>query len=647
MRTTIKSLLMFICALTGAAVLGQDVSEQRYQEGLKIAGAVIKANPQALRPDVLSKTRQLLAEQFPALGKTPAVPVITEMDSLRDYDRRFAELLEARHPVLTEAQLERKAAEKYPLYKRGDQVTVYYVRGTQIETWKGRIVAIDDDRVVVGSRKISFNSMEPVEGNDVELLKYQPDENRQARNRYIAQLKQENNAARQDFRLNQHKNVEKELLAQDARRNEENGYTRYRQQWLTPDAFAELVVEAALASQEDARFAALNDRLKDRRALLDNQQQSIDLRLTRELPGRLETPDSIRSQQLEEKRHRDQLARAEQARRQELERLRAEKQAKQQAALAAEEAKKAAAEAARLAKIKAAEEAKAAAEAKAAEEAALAAAEEAAAAEARAKAAEEKRRREMEEEAAAQAPKTIAGLPLPAVVGGGAAIILIAIIVTIILYMRQKKAKDNDPFSKFFEGKGKLQKDFWDQAAADPEHFKYVAYMFPSIEEANKALAHLSYMKPGPGGDLRCSRQLNYGVYPHLNGAVCFVGGVKFSYALWREASAVLPELTNAQYFKVSTEPIVQLDIPDLDKLSQDKHVHIESLGTEDVAGDNGEFIRLYKYRADSRQQAEDFLENFNIHEVGILVHVETPDGILGKDENGVFTLEDSVLENN
>ena len=40
-----------------------------------------------------------------------------------------------------------------------------------------------------------------------------------------------------------------------------------------------------------------------------------------------------------------------------------------------------------------------------------------------------------------------------------------------------------------------------------------------------------------------------------------------------------------------------------------------------------------------------DFLENFNIQEAGIVVHIETPDGILGKDENGVFTLDNVAHE--
>ena len=32
------------------------------------------------------------------------------------------------------------------------------------------------------------------------------------------------------------------------------------------------------------------------------------------------------------------------------------------------------------------------------------------------------------------------------------------------------------------------------------------------------------------------------------------------------------------------------------------------------------------------------FLENFQVNEEGIVVQVETPDGVFGKDENGIYT---------
>ena len=123
--------------------------------------------------------------------------------------------------------------------------------------------------------------------------------------------------------------------------------------------------------------------------------------------------------------------------------------------------------------------------------------------------------------------------------------VFLVFVIAIVGIMVWHKTQKKDPFKKYFEGKGQLQKDFWAAAAADPDNFKYVAYMFPDLKEATAALGKLSYFNIGPGGDLKCVRDLRYGAYPHLDGAVCFVGGTKFTYALWKEASIVLPELPN------------------------------------------------------------------------------------------------------
>ena len=176
-------------------------------------------------------------------------------------------------------------------------------------------------------------------------------------------------------------------------------------------------------------------------------------------------------------------------------------------------------------------------------------------------------------------------------------------------------------------------------AEADPEHFKYVAYMFPDLKEANSALQKLSYIRSSPNGDLRSTRDILFGAYPHLEGAVCFVGGINLHYALWREASAVLPELPNAVYFKVSTEPNVQLEIPDINDLA-DKDIHVENLGVQELAGEGGEFTRCYRYRTNTKKAALAFLESFVVNEEGIIIHVETDEGIWGKDENGVFEVQ-------
>ena len=640
------AICLALSLMSGMMLLAETVSEQRIAYGSALAEKLIRKDPKASVEDIRQNLQKGMGSRFPQLASEPKAPLITEVESLRDYGAKFKAVLDEKCPVFSDAQLEALAAVKYPLYKRGDIVTVYYVKGNQIDSWKGRISAIEENRVVMGSRRIAFRDMEPVKGNDVELLKFIPEENRRVRNEYKAQIRKKMEDERNDFKMNKHKEVEESILEADRKRNEENGYTLVDKNWMTPSELSMALIETAMESIEEKRYAALNEKMAPRRQVVNSQVQAISLRFAHDLPGRMENPMQLKQKEEEERQRREAVARAEQQQRENAARAaEAERQR-----LAAEKAKKEAEEK-RLAEEKARKEAEkkrlAEEKAKKEEEEARLAEEARQAEEARKKAAAEAEEARLAAERAAAEEsflqKEVAGIPMPIIMVIAGLIIIGCIVMTIVLYRKHKQEEDS--FAKFFEGKGKLQKDFWSQAEADPDHFKYVAYMFPDLESATKALARLSYMRSDSGGNLRCSRQLNYGVYPHLNGAVCFVGGVKFSYALWREASAVLPELPGAQYFKVSTEPIVQLDIPDLSKLSEDKHIHIESLGVEDVEGENGEFNRLYKYRADTKEQAMDFLENFNIQEAGIVVHIETPEGILGKDENGVFTLDNVAHE--
>ena len=612
--------------LTGVCLMGETLSEQRLALGHGEAVKLLEGSVGVTRATVLDAVRRVLVKRFPELGRRPSAALITEVDSLRDYERKFEAILEERHPELDDAALRRVEERRYPLYHVGDQVTLYHVRGNKVERVSGRIVTIEDGMVMVGAQRVFVSDMERVQDNGAEVLKFRPEETRQARERYVAMLREQNLRDRETFRRTQHSAVERELLARDRARNERNGYTLVERRWLVPEELFGAIVTAAANEVSERRYEALNATMVHRREPLDAQLSTLDLRYGHEKPGQLENPALKRIREEEERRDRAIHERAEQLRAAELrereEKARRAAEEHEKLRLAAEKAKREAAEAKRLAAEKERER-QAAEERLVAEE------------KSRLAEAEAKRRAEAEaERLAMERSHLIFGvLPLPLALGMGMALVVIVGVVVVIYRRRQEK----DRFSKFFEGKGKLQKDCWSQASADPEHFKYVAYMFPSLDEATKALGHLTYIKPGPGGDLRCTRDLQYGVYPHLDGAVCFIGGTKFSYALWREASAVLPELPHAQYFKVSTEPEVQLVIPNLSQMK----MQVESLGVEDVQNESGEFLRLYKYRAASREEAEKFLDQFDINEVGISVHVETPDGILGKDENGVFTLED------
>jgi hypothetical protein len=228
----------------------------------------------------------------------------------------------------------------------------------------------------------------------------------------------------------------------------------------------------------------------------------------------------------------------------------------------------------------------------------------------------------------------------PADEGGGLPALFIVIIALFVLgtlggavfALTRRRARDP---RKFFEGQGRLQRNFWALADADPEHFKYVAYRFPTMDEARGALLQLSFISEGPDNQLRCSRELEFGFYPHQDRWVSFVGGTDMHYALWREASAVLPELPQAEYFRVSTAPEVKLEVPDIGQLLRDEALKIEHV--ENREGEGDDFSQYYVYRAPDKQSALEFLKRANVSEAGVHVVVQTPDGTWGKDENGIY----------
>jgi len=247
------------------------------------------------------------------------------------------------------------------------------------------------------------------------------------------------------------------------------------------------------------------------------------------------------------------------------------------------------------------------------------------------------------EASAGTGPSTPVPAPVelaPAPDEGGLPWVLIVVLAIFVLgsaggvafaFMRQRA---RDPH-KFFESHGRLERNFWALAEADPAHFKYVAYRFPTMEEARGALLHLSFISEGPDGQLKCSRELEFGFYSHQGKWVSFVGGADMHYALWREASAILPELPQAEYFRVSTAPEVQLEVPDIEQLLRDEALNIEHVGNREGEGDD--YSQYYVYRASDKRSALEFLKRANVSEAGVHVVVETPEGTWGKDENGIY----------
>jgi hypothetical protein len=188
---------------------------------------------------------------------------------------------------------------------------------------------------------------------------------------------------------------------------------------------------------------------------------------------------------------------------------------------------------------------------------------------------------------------------------------------------------------KFFDKGGKVANDFWSRAEGDPQAFKYVAYRFPEGRAAQDALASLSFLVQQPGGALKCRVPLYFGVYPHQDKYVCFLGGKELGYAMWREATATFPELPDAEYFRVSDAPAVFLEIPDLEELMREASVEISHV--EDREGTGTDYAQYRIYQAADEAGALEFLQRVSVDSEGVHVVVRTPEGTWGKDINGVY----------
>ncbi len=204
-----------------------------------------------------------------------------------------------------------------------------------------------------------------------------------------------------------------------------------------------------------------------------------------------------------------------------------------------------------------------------------------------------------------------------------------------IVAWRRRAAGPANELKKFFQGRGKVQRTFWQMAEEKPDTFKYVAYRYNTGEEARQALLQLSYVSERVGGELVCRHDIYFGFGPHQEKFVTFVGGEKLNYALWREASAVLPEFPGAEYFRVSTAPEVNVEIPNLDSLLADPKLKIEHV--ENREGEGTDYSHYYVYHTAAKENAMEFLKHASVQEAGVHVVVLTQEGVFGKDENGIY----------
>ena len=581
--------------LVDAITPGQ-LSRKREEDAVNLAFEYLQKNGKnGSDENVVAAIKPAFLKANPDVKETPKAALLSAKDCSDAADKSIKKAAEEKYPLKTDEQLDEEAKEKYPLYKVGDHVTVFYCKNPQVPSEvKGVYYGTVSGYVRVGSSRVRIEDMRRIKDYEAEVLKYDKDATEVKRKAYKQRQQRINLREHENFIKENSNSIVQAEIASFAAKNEQNGYTCIDDEWLPLGKFLAAAVGKArvkLANYEAVQQQKLVD---EQLGLVNDQAGTMNMHWTIVPPAARLNPSAIlKEMELNKKKKEEAEARRV-----------AEEKARVEAAAAAE---------------KEAEEKRSAAEA------AKAAAAAAAAASANDNSEEEEIRRQ--EEASRKQMNMM-------IIAACVALLVLVAVVLIVLKIRANREKTR--FKRFFEGKGKLQKDFWDMANADPEHFKYVAYMFPNLKDASKALTRLSYIQAMPNGELKSTRDIMFGVYPHQDGAVAFLGGTKFHYALWREASAVLPELEGASYFKVSEEPEVMLDIPDIKSIGADGE--IESLGVEDATDAEGSFTRCYKYRIHSRETAMAFLENFQINEEGIVVQVETDDGVLGKDENGIFT---------
>lgn len=516
-------------------------------------------------------------------------PVVRESESERAAHDELNAALDKAYPALTPQQLRRKAEEARPLYKRGDMVRIRYrfnPKSSRVATGIFREVKAGYIMINTGDR-VRMGDMEGIPGNDGpegELAKYDVQLNRKYRQEWMEQYSVEMTEGRRKFEAENSEKFIARRKEADHAANEANGYTWYKFMWYSQDDLLREFAERALGVMERRNAEAAEKVVAERREKLASQTKIGAIQAVYAPYGSFPSAQQeLARQAAEEQARRDAMA---QRRREE--QLKLEREREEARQLAEREAREA--ELAKKAKIK---------------------------------------RLTAELEETGQHDYVLYGLiafGLLAVAGAYG-----------WWYHRKREEERNLAVERFFAGKGKVQQEFWDAAEADPDHFKYVAYIFNDTDSARDALGHLSFISMDPDGQLHCRRNdIRFGTYEHQGRAVAFIGGDKLNYARWREASMVWPELPSASYFRQSTEPVVSLELPKL----EDMKGEIENLGSEDVKLENGEINRVFRFKTASREKALDFLGKFKIEEEGIVVRVLTDhDGEFGKDINGTFAV--------
>lgn len=218
--------------------------------------------------DLSSKHVVIRLEQEISRAIPPLVPyrkLIKKKESELDAEARTAiENLYKKKQYLPRitAAATREAAKKYPLYKNGDKVKIYYKQGHHNYMVEGILYESNARFIQIGDRQIPVNILSPET-----RLCFNPTANEEARQAYI-QLQVRRLATKQ---LNETRKYHDKLLLEIDEQNEKNGYifNTSTQRWMTAKEYlAELLVPARQKQQEAKKL----QEQKEKQRLLEEQK---------------------------------------------------------------------------------------------------------------------------------------------------------------------------------------------------------------------------------------------------------------------------------------------------------------------------------------------------------------------------------------
>ncbi len=536
------------------------------------------------------RTRMRILRSFLLEDPCPVPPsgtIITSAQCEAAAAKLTDSLVLEKHPPLDPEELRAESLARYPTYEYGQKISVTYLASpvrkvTVSGTYRGK----KNGRLVVGSHRISERDFNLLPENKAELLKFDPGESQRLRDEYIAQRKQEYTTVKQAY----YNTVSATSLDTERKRgirlNQQNGYVYFGTTW-------QPVVQVVDAIATQAKQRLLKAQAERQAVQAAEQQEKTIEKAEAATSTRAGFPAS--------------------------EAVAAEQKQSTAAGVATEPS--------------APEEAPASGSDALAEVVPATTEENSGIGVTEAAAEPEKE--------AVPARKTAEPAPRPtlreAEPDTSPMVKILAIALALGLagaigaYLVLAKKKNRPPvLSSFHDGTSEAGQEYWpimDEAIPNTPH---VAFRFPDREQALQALEQLSFVSLDQSTNtLTCSGETHIGLVPDQTGVIGFVAGQHLDYASWREAKTKLAA-PQAEEVAVSVAPIFALGLPHDDDLGEG----IEFVDKYD--GADNDFGRYWKYRAESKKAAMQFLKDVTIGARGISVVVTSPQGVFTKTQQGV-----------